>query len=130
MTETTVDTSEVKYQHYNCAKQATKMITTMGKVVAFTNFKFITKDQDIIDYLNEEIARGLTIITKGELLTHEEADPMSALKKRVIEEYLAKQAETAAAPLKNMGSTAGASKVGAASSKTVPSAASSSTVAQ
>lgn len=86
--------SEVKFQHYASSRDSVKLITTKGKKITFVNFQYITCDKDCIEYLNDEIDRGLNMITKGKLMTAEEADPMASLKKRHIEEYLATQAET------------------------------------
>ena len=99
----------VKFQHYSSAKAATKFITDTGQVVCFINFQFITSDKSVMAYLDSEIAAGNTSITKGELMTAEEADPMSALKRKHIAEYQAAEAEKAKAAalgeVANMGDT-------------------------
>ena len=90
-----VKVPELKFQHYACAKQATQMITDAGKKFAFVNHKLITRDQDIMEYLDREIDAGLRGITKGDLLTATESDPMRAIKEAGVREYLEKQAELA-----------------------------------
>ena len=127
---------EVKYQHYQCATQSNKMLTTTGKKIEFVNFQFITCDPDCIEYLNDEINRGLRNVTKGKLMTREEANPMSALKAEWKKEWEAEQAEKrtkdALGVMPDMGSTAkkGSSDtkqpLGAASTKHVANGASSS----
>ena len=97
--------AEIKYQHYTSAKISVTLISTKGKRIAFSNFEFITADQDIITYLDEEIANGIGIITKGELLTSKEADPMSALRERHIAEYLKEQEGDEKDGAKAMGDT-------------------------
>ncbi len=89
------DVEGVKFQHYKAAKTSMRLISSLGTKITFINHEFITCDKDAIDYLNNEIERGLPGITKGELLTREEADPMTALKKQWEEEFKAKQAEAA-----------------------------------
>lgn len=89
-TKKVADTS--KYQHYISAKQHTKLVTPTGRMIPFVNFKFITNDPELIAYLDKEIELRIPGITKGELLTHEEADPMQALRNKHIMEYLAKEA--------------------------------------
>ena len=84
---------ETKFQHYSSAKQATKLICEDGRVINFINFQFITADAAFIDFLDREIEAGNASFSKGELMTAEEADPMSALKRRHIEEYKAAEAE-------------------------------------
>jgi len=88
------DTSP-RFQHYASSRRSMRMITEEGKAVIFINFKFITDDEDTIAYLDEEIRKGLRDVTKGELLTSEEADPMAGIKKAAIEEYKQQQAELA-----------------------------------
>ena len=114
----------VQFQHYSSSLQSTKLITTTGKKICFVNFQFITSDQDHIDYLNDEITKGLKCISKGKLMTAEEANPMNALKKAFIKEYVEEQKQLAAKEAmgesKDMGNTAtGAATqaVGALSSK-------------
>lgn len=100
---------EKKFQHYKSSRQAMKMISKTGRKIIFVNYQYMTCEKDIIEYLNEEIELGLNVITKGELLTSEEADPMAALKRKHIAEYLAKKAEelknVALGVSKDMGST-------------------------
>lgn len=79
------------YQHYSSSRIAVKLITDKGKKVIFTNYQFITADQDIIDYLDAEIKAGMNVVTKGKAMTSEEADPMAALKRKHVAEYLEQQ---------------------------------------
>ena len=94
----TQETAPVKatHQHYNSARSSVRLITKDGGKIAFAGFKFITNDPDIITYLNDEIAKGLPGITKGELLTSDESDPMVALKARIIKEHEEQKAKAAA----------------------------------
>lgn len=104
-----VKTEEKKYQHYKSSRVSMRMITTTGRMIAFTNYQFITCDQDLISYLDDEIGKGVNVVTKGELLTHSESDPMEALKRKHIAEYLEKEAEElkqqALGEVKDMGNT-------------------------
>lgn len=105
---------ETVYQHYSSSRVAIKLITDKGKKITFTDYQFITADQDIIDYLDTEIKSGMNVVTKGKAMTSEEADPMAALKRRHIAEYLETQETQAKADalgeLRNMGSTEEGSK--------------------
>jgi len=102
-------TEEKKYQHYASSRQSMKMISTVGRKITFVNHQYITCEQGIIDYLDAEIEQGLTVITKGELLTAKEADPMEALRSKHIREYLAaeqqEQIDKALGKTKDMGAT-------------------------
>jgi len=99
-----------KFQHYSCSRIAMKLITEKGTKIVFTNFKFITCDEEIIEYLNTE-AKGCLkgVIKIGELLTHKEADPMEEVKRKAVEEYKEQQEELikkrALGQMPNMGNT-------------------------
>jgi len=94
----------VKFQHYKASRPNVRMVTLTGKPITFINFQFITADKDVIEYLDSEIDQGLGIITKGKLMTAEEADPMAALKRKIIAEY---EAEKSCVPARDMGTTEG-----------------------
>lgn len=102
---------EEKFQHYTSARVAMRLITEKGKKIIFTGYEFLTRDEDLITYLDNEIEAGLVSITKGKLLTMADRDPMEVLKKKHIAEYkeqLAQDAFNAAKGItKNMGDTAG-----------------------
>ena len=93
---------ERKFQHYACSRQAMRMITPEGRKITFVGHKYITAEEAIIAYLDAEIANGLRVITKGELLTSLEADPLEALRRKHVAEYLASQK---AEEKQDMGST-------------------------
>lgn len=109
------DDGTKEYQTYNSSRNSTQMISTKGRKIRFTNFLFITKEQDIIDYLDMEIAAGCRDITKGVKVSTAERDPMALLKAKHIEEYKVQLAKAAAdkalGVTKDMGTTEGASKL-------------------
>lgn len=124
------ESADTEYQCYASSRPSMQLITTKGKRIAFVSSQFITTDRDIIEYLDDEISRGLNLVTKGKPMTADEIDPMSALKKKHIAEYLAKEQEELAdratgkmrdiTPAPESGKSAVASataKLGAASSK-------------
>lgn len=88
---------EQRFQHYRSARPAMKMITEEGKKIVFTGFELVTKDKDIISYLDLQIKlRGSRLgIIKGELLTADEANPAEALRRKHIEEYKKEEAKKA-----------------------------------
>lgn len=99
---------EQSYQHYSSSRIAMRMITPTGKRITFTNFTFITADDEVIAYIDSEIAQGLREVKKGKRMTHAEADPMQALKRQIIKEYEADKAKQAAKPAeekKDLGSS-------------------------
>jgi hypothetical protein len=79
------------YQQYTCSRVSTCMITPLGKRANFTNYEYYTKDPDIIEYLDAEIEFGVRGIKKGALVAAEDINPMAALKRQHIEEFLASQ---------------------------------------
>ncbi len=98
---------DVKYQHYTSSRISMRIVTPIGRVINFVNYKYITANEELISYLDSQIKAGMNSITKGELLTLKEADPMESLKQRIIDEFLAEQAERAklAPTIPNFGDT-------------------------
>jgi hypothetical protein len=92
-----------KFQHYASSRGNIRLVTAQGIPISFVNFKYITDNAHCIEYLDSEIALGIGIITKGELMTAKEADPMEALRAKFIAEY---EAERAAEVPNDMGTTA------------------------
>jgi len=95
--EVVAEEQEIKYQHYSSSKQSVSLISPLGRKISFINFEHITCEESVIEYLDQEIKDGMRLITKGALMTREEADPMSALRKKFIKEY---EAEKQAAAVK------------------------------
>jgi len=83
------------WQVFNCAKQATTLVTPAGKRITFTGGRCLTKDADVIAYLDEVIASGVNSITKGDTISDEEAiDPDIRLRLKIREEEKAKLMKT------------------------------------
>ncbi len=82
-----VPESVPEYQTYICSRVSTILISKIGQRIRFSNFTFITKEQSIIDYLDEEIAAGLKDITKGERVFTSDKDPMAALRAKHFKEF-------------------------------------------
>lgn len=124
--------AEKKFQHYGSGRSSTRVVTTTGRRIDFTNHQFITGDKDLIDFLNGEIDAGLHGITKGQLMTSEEANPMEALKASHFKEFQEMQAEAlkrqALGIERDMGATKATSKMplNPTSTKAVPAAGSTS----
>jgi hypothetical protein len=88
-------TESPKFQHYISARPTMRMITPKGKPITFIGNTFITDDPEVIEYLDTELRNKALGITKGELMTAEEADPMAALKARIIAEHEEKKEKEA-----------------------------------
>lgn len=123
--EPTVKTlqEQAVWQHYKSSRQSMRMTTTCGKKFHFAQFEMLTQDEDIIGYLDSEISNNPMLgITKGALMNADDKDPMAALKRKHIAEYVAEQAKKAANAasgiIPDMGSTkaAGASQLNPAHS--------------
>lgn len=80
------------YQHFTSARISTCFITPGGKRVNFTNYEYYTKDPEIIAYLEKEIASNPRCgVTVGEKVAAEDINPMAALKRKHIQEFLESQ---------------------------------------
>lgn len=112
---------ESKFQVYSSSRVSMRMLTEKGTRITFANYKFITSDPESIAYLDAEIKNGLQSVTKGEELSTAELDPMHAVKKKAVEDYLAQQAVIAAGTGDGGNSEAGskAAKLNAVSTKQV-----------
>ena len=106
--------SAVKFQHYASSRNCMNLLTEDGSKICFVGFKFITNDQKLISYIDQQISLGMTEITKGELLTADEADPMMQLKAKHFAEFKALQDAVSSSaqhpnkgPKKNILSTSG-----------------------
>ena len=96
--------SETMFQTFRMSRVQTKMITTTGQVLAFRDHQYITADEDEIAYLELCIQKKVPGLSKGKPVTSSERDPMEALRKKIISDYLAEeQAQLKAVP--DMGST-------------------------
>lgn len=84
------------FQQYKCSKPSMRMMTSKGKKLYFIKFELLTQDEDIIEYLDYEITQNPRLgITKGAMMSLDEKDPMAALKRQHIAEYIAEQAKKA-----------------------------------
>lgn len=91
--------TEPQFHKFVSALPSCKYVFRSGKVANFVGGQYITKIQAEIDELNEEIAFGHPHISvdKNEVtVASDKVDPMAAIKKRAVEEYLAEQAKIAA----------------------------------
>ena len=92
-----VDEKDIpKYQHYTSARIAMRLVTKTGKRIIFTGYEYFTQDEDIMEYLDDEIKQGLPGITKGKLMSFAEKDPMEKLKREIIAEHEEQKAQEAA----------------------------------
>ncbi len=84
-----------EYSTYNSSRVSTQMITLTGRKIRFSKFLFITKDKDLIEYLDTEIALGCRDVTKGAMVASDNRDPMVALRAKHFEEFKEAQAKEA-----------------------------------
>lgn len=115
---------EQKFQQYKSARPAVCVITDTGIKIKFAGYEYLTTQEAEIEYLDKQIKiGGLPGITKGELLTMEERDPMAALERKIRKEleekYAQKAKDDALGISRDMGKTEGANKLNPVSSKQV-----------
>ncbi len=85
-----------KFQEYRSSRSAMRLITTGGIKITFTNFRLITQTKEVIEYLDDEITKkSIPGITKGELLTLDEVNPMQTLRREMEAKVRAEMAEEA-----------------------------------
>jgi hypothetical protein len=101
---------EEMFQSYNSSRDGIRIITDKGIRVNFAAHRYVTQDPAVIEYLDREIAaKSLPGVSKGELLASSDLDPMEALRKKIIADYLekevAKKAAIAAGDLTDFGNT-------------------------
>ncbi len=102
------DTPAEQYQQYTSSRISTCLITPTGKRINFTNYEYYTKDPEIIAYLDNLIKARVRGFTKGAVVTAEDINPMAALKRKHIQEFLDSQAGRKFDSLKENASGAGA----------------------
>ena len=82
---------KAEFQQYTSALVATCLFTPTGKRINFANYEYYTKDSEIIEYMDAQLKIGLRGFKKGEIVLAEDINPMAALKRKHIEEFLASQ---------------------------------------
>lgn len=86
-TEPEVEEKEEKlYQTYRSGLENQKIIMPSGRTLRITGHKYITANQEEIDFLDEEIRLGFPGLKKGEPVTETDLDPMTALRKKIAAE--------------------------------------------
>lgn len=99
--------SQKQYNQYFSTRPSISITMPSAKRIRFVAGSYITDKQDEIDFLDKEIAIGHQMIftKQGQEVVNEEAlDPLAAVKKKAVEEYLAKQAAQAD-PSRDMGNS-------------------------
>jgi len=87
-TSTQEPVKEKIYQQYNSTRQSQRLFTELGVPITFSGFEFITKNKDIIKYLNHQIAiRGIPGISIGEKLSTAKKNPMEELRNKHFAEF-------------------------------------------
>lgn len=100
-----------KYHQYFSTRPMVTITMPNGNRIRFVGGVYMTANQSEIDFLQEQIRIGHPIIYIKEGATVVDADaldPLAAVKKKAIEEYLQQQ-KLASDPNRNMGNTAPAS---------------------
>jgi len=97
-----------EYHVYHCARETMHMHTPSGRDIRFHDKRCVTDNEEVIEYLDSEIAAGNRFITVNKdqpTVTSDDLDPMAVIRRNIIKEYLAEQqAEAAANAPRDMGS--------------------------
>ena len=97
-----------KYNQYFSSRPKIGITMPSGKRIDFIGGTYLTAKQDEIAFLDEQIALGhqMIFVRKGaEVVDADALDPLAAVKKKAVEEYLAQQALNSN-PNRDMGTTA------------------------
>lgn len=99
------------YNVYHCGPDNMHMHTADGQDIRFAQHRHVTDQPEVIAYLDAEVARRNPMVTVQEgheTMTSAELDPMAALKRKHVREFLLEQAAANAAnPPRDLGGTAG-----------------------
>lgn len=96
----TPEPEEREYHVYYHTLKSCRMITREGRTISFVDGRYVTDVESEIAYLDEELALKnyqLSVVPGEEVMTTSQLDPMKALKKQFIAEYLEEEAAKAAA---------------------------------
>ena len=96
-----------KYNQYFSARPSLNITMPLGERIRFVGGTYITDSKHEIEFLDEQIklGHGMIFTRKGqETVTSEALDPLAAIKKKAVEEYLANQ-QRAMDPKQDMGNT-------------------------
>lgn len=96
-----------KYNQYFSSRPSINIMMPSGTRIRFVGGVYMTDHPDEIAFLDSEVRAGnsMIMIKKGqEQIDSDALDPLAAIKKKAIEEYLAQQA-LAANPNRDMGNT-------------------------
>jgi hypothetical protein len=119
MTTTTSEVTPSKvYKVYASALPSIRMITPKGYSIVFTGYRCYTQIPEVIAYLDQCIADGVPGITIEPDCEADEITAEGSMRKKFYAEFLAEQ-EALKSPDRDMGTTPGAIKTGALTSKQV-----------
>jgi len=106
------------YKVYSSAQASMRMITPKGYSIVFTGYHCYTQAPEVIEYLDQCIAEGVPGISHEPDCEADEITAEGSMRKKFYAEFLAEQ-EALKSPNRDMGTTEGAIKTGALTSKQV-----------
>jgi hypothetical protein len=106
------------YRVYASALPSIRMITPKGYSIVFTGYRCYTQIPEVIEYLDLCIAQDVPGISHEPDCEADEITPEGSMRKKFYAEFLAEQ-EALKSPNRDMGTTEGAIKTGALTSKQV-----------
>jgi len=110
--------SEKRYNVFYHTSASCRMITETGRIISFVDHRYITDQEEEVEYLQLVMKSPRSCISTkegAETMTSDELDPMKALKKKFIAEYLEEEAAKKAAV-----AATGGSKSSSVQQKLVP----------
>lgn len=107
------------FRVFKSARPSVRLITESGFRITFTGYKYITQNEEAIDYLERCIKARVPGITDDGSITSDELNPETAMRAKYYAEFLAEQ-KALQDPNRDMGTTEGASKIKVASTADQP----------
>jgi len=96
---------EVIYQVYKSSRPNQRIAMETGKLITIVASKFITCQEDEIEFLDKCVASKFPGLTKADEVTASDLDPMNALRKKFFAEFAAAQAKEHKVPEALVGDT-------------------------
>lgn len=113
--------STKKFHQYFSSRPSLTIVMENGNRIRFVGGVYMTDNEQEISFLNEQIRCGhqMIYVKEGQKIVDADAlDPLAAVKKRAVEEYIAQQ-KLAADPSRDMGNSVSDLTASIQTSKTI-----------
>lgn len=109
------------FKMYESSRASVRLITPKGFRISFAGGKYITQNEEAIEYLDKCIKEGVAGITFAGDVTSDDLNPEAALRKKHFAEFLEMQKQLTD-PNRDFGTTTAKAAISPASTETQPKA--------